>query len=322
MRTWSFSALAVIVLACGGSTDTGIDGGNDASNGNDSSIGNDSSNGNDTGTPSDSGNTDATEASVDAGPFDPSQLGTNLVLWLEGAKGITGTGSNVATWADQTSYHNDASGGTGGGAHQPTVNATAINALPAVEFANATNNQQYLQITDSASLEFGTGDFAVFMVAQYTNPATGNGASQGTFYAKIAGNTTPIGPQLYGNAGTGTGNTLDAQIRSRIDLTDNINSVGTTYNDGMFHRIGIRRNGSALEVWTDAVSASFTPDAGATVDVSATGSDAFIGAQGAGGFGGGLRLLGGIAEVVGVKGTLSDGDVSNLDGYFKTKYAL
>jgi hypothetical protein len=89
----------------------------------------------------------------------------------------------------------------------------------------------------------------------------------------------------------------------------------------MFHRIGIRRNGSALEVWSDGVSASFTPDAGGTFDVSATGSDAFIGAQ-PNGNNVDIRLQGAIAEVVGINGTLSTSDVTNLDGYFTTKYAL
>jgi hypothetical protein len=241
-------------------------------------------------------------------------------LWLDAAKGITLTPA-VATWADQSTYGNNGAGGTGPGAHQPTVNATAINSLPAVEFANAGNGaSQYIEITDSASLQFGTSDFAVFMVAEYANTTTGTGASQGTFYWKVAGNTTPTGPQLYGNAGTGT-TTLDAQVRARLTLTDNIDSVGTTYNDGMFHRIGIRRNGSALEVWSDGVSASFTPDAGGTFDVSATGSDAFIGAQ-PNGNNVDIRLQGAIAEVVGINGTLSTSDVTNLDGYFTTKYAL
>ncbi len=312
-------------LACGGSTDSTLDGGDDSGSGSDVTLGNDTGNGSDTGA-ADGGVGDASTdqgTTVDAtGPFDPSQLGTNLVLWLEGDKGVTQANNAVSAWADQTSYHNDASGGTGQFAHPPTINATAINNLPAVEFgAGQTQAGTYLTIPDSASLELGAGDFAVFMVAEYTNPTTGQGMGQGTFYDKVAGANTPTGPQLYGNAGGGN-QTLTASIRARINASDNVNSTGTTYNDGKYHRIGIRRNGTTLEVWTDGTPTSFQPDAGGNIDVSATGSDVYIGAAPSGNGFTTLRLVGGIAEVVGVKGTLSDGDVSGLDGYFKTKYAL
>ncbi len=325
MRAWHFSAAILLVgaWACGG-TDAIDDGGTDGSPQNDGTTGNDVNNPppdgsvDDVVTTGDGGNDGTT---TEAGPFDPSQLGTNLVLWLDGAKGVTKDTTNVnnvVTWADQTSYHNDATGGTGQFPHQPTINATAINNLPAVEFSGSfQGGGQFLQITDSASLEFGPGDFAVFMVAEYTNTTTGNGASQGTFYAKVAGNTTPTGPQLFGNAG-GPNNTLVASVRARININDNVNSAATTYNDGKFHRVGIRRTGTTLEVWADGTATSFVPDAGGAVDVSATGSDAFIGNNGQGQ----NRLAGGIAEVIGVKGTLSSGDVTNLDGYFKSKYGL
>ena len=323
MRAWH-SSLILVALACGGSTDV-IDGGDDAATGNDVTTSNDTGTGNDTGTTVDASSNDVTTTNdtgttVDAGPFDPSQLGTDLVLWLDANKGITkdvNNNNNVLTWADQTSYHNDASGSGGNqNVHEPSVNATAINNLPAVIFSSQQNT--YLQITDSVSLEFGTGDFAIFMVAEYAN-STQNQGSQGTFYAKVAGNTTPRGPQLYGNAFVN--NAYTSNIRARIDANDNVNSTATGFNDAKFHRIGIRRNGSALEVWTDGTLTSFTPDAGGTLDVSAGGSDVYIGIQQPGGFGG-VRLQGGIAEVIGVKGTLSSTDVTSLDGYFKTKYAL
>jgi hypothetical protein len=325
MRAWICSSL-VLLLACGGSTDT-IDGGDDSGTGNDGTVV-------DTGPGNDGGTTDAADdttvitdggndgTTVEAGPFDPSQLGTDLVLWLEGDKGVTEDTNNaghVQTWADQTSYHNDASGVSGNYSHEPTINATALNNLPAVEFSGGYNPSQYLTIADSASLEFGAGDFAIFFVAQYSNPITGNGAGQATFYNKVAGNTTPTGPQLYGNAFVN--NAYDSNVRARLNINDNVNSSGNGYNDGNYHRFGIRRNGSALEVWADGTSTAFTPDAGANVDVSATGSDVFIGATVGGNYVS-LRLVGGIAEVVGVKGTLSDADTASLDGYFTSKYGL
>jgi hypothetical protein len=321
MRAWMYSSL-VLLLACGGATDDSIalDGGLDA--GQDGTTAPDVTVGPDTGTP-DVNVGDAilldVQSDVSTGPFDPSQIGSGLVLWLEGDKGVTEDTNNaghVQTWADQTSYHNDATG-TG---HEPTIDATAINNLPAVAFANQGQSSQYLSIADSASLQLGSGDFAIFMVAEYTNPTSGGGAGQGMFYFKVAGTNTPTGPELIGNSGAAN-NTLESRIRARLTGTDNVNSSGTGYNDGKYHRIGIRRNGQALEVWADGTSTSFTPDAGAPGDVSATGSDVTIGAALGGNFPQ-YRLDGGIAEVVGVKGTFTDGDAAGLDAYFKTKYGL
>jgi len=327
MRALNFAAVTFLAVACGGSTATD-DGGllGDGGTNNDAIAPFDASGPDSTvadATTNDGSSNDGT--TVDAtGPFDPSQLGTNLVLWLDAAKGVTQANNAVSTWADQTSYHNDASGGSGNGAHQPMVSATAINNLPAMEFTIPTTQNgasQYFDIADSASLEFGTGDFAIFMVAEYDNPTANSPNTQATFYTKVAGNTVPTGPQLYGNAAGTTPNSIVAVVRARIDANDAIDSTAANYNDGKFHRIGIRRVGSTLQVWTDGTSTTITPDAGGNVDVSAAGTDATIGATITNGFPG-QRLSGGIAEVVGVSGTLSDGDTANLDGYFKTKYAL
>jgi hypothetical protein len=167
------------------------------------------------------------------------------------------------------------------------------------------------------------------MVAEYSNPTQNAGAGQGQFYGKILGNTSDAetGPNLLGN-GAGTNNGYVGVMRGRISVTDAVDSTAANYNDGKFHRIGLRRNGAALEVWTDGVATSLTPDAGANIDVSSTGADVFIGASVTPGVNVNqpptiaLRLIGGIAEVIGVKGTITNGDTTNLDGYFKTKYAL
>jgi hypothetical protein len=324
MRAWSYSCVLGLLFAvgCGGDTAVDLDGGDDGSTTPDTAAvdtgtGNDSGTVDDTGTTADTGSDGTT--TIDAGPFDPTQLG-NLVLWLDAAKGVTQNNNAVSAWADQTTFHNDASGGMGNGSHQPTIAATVINGLPAVHFSGSFQQPQYFVIADSASLEFGAGDFAVFMVAQYTNPTTGNFPSQGTFYNKVAGNNTPTGPQLYGNA-PGPNNTTTGNVRALLTTAINVNSAAATYDDGKPHRIGIRRTGNTLEVWTDGVNASLTPDAGTSPDVSAVGSNVYIGARPGGNNVAGL-LAGDIAEVIGMKGTVSASDVTNVDGYFKTKYAL
>jgi hypothetical protein len=316
MRVWLNTAL-VVIAACGGSSGTNIDGGTDASFQPDTGMTNDSGNQDVSTSDVNMGSDSASETGAEAGPFDPSQL-NGLALWLDAAKGVTVVGGFVTAWADQTTNMNNAAAG----AHGPTLQAMAVNNLPAVDFAGGAYNTQTLTINDSASLEFGTTDFAIFMVAEYQNVTATNGASVGTLYDKVAGNTTPTGVSLYGNQATGDF-MFASNILARLTATDTIASAATGFNNGAFHRIGIRRTGNTLQVWADGVSTSFTPDAGSLPDVSAVGTNITIGdITGGGGTFDDTALKGGIAEVIGVNTTISDADVTNLDGYFTTKYAL
>ena len=117
----------VLLLACGGSDNSGIpDGGGDATT--DGTPGDSASSDtgtNDTGT-NDAGNDSApTDAAADSGGFNPGSV-MGLVLWLEGdvSSSITTMTSDagvafITKWADQTSHHNDANGVPGNPSAQP-----------------------------------------------------------------------------------------------------------------------------------------------------------------------------------------------------------
>jgi len=71
-----------------------------------------------------------------AGGFTPPDIG-NIILWLDAAEGIGfGTGSNVASWADQSSNGNDVAQGTG--ANQPLLVTPGGGVLPLIRFDGVT----------------------------------------------------------------------------------------------------------------------------------------------------------------------------------------
>ena len=58
--------------------------------------------------------------------FTPAALGSRLVVWLDAARGVTG--SPVSSWADQSGTGNNAAQALAGS--QPALTAAGINGLP------------------------------------------------------------------------------------------------------------------------------------------------------------------------------------------------
>jgi len=90
------------------------------------------------------------------------------------------------------------------------------------------------------------------------------------------------------------------------------------YNDNMPRAYGLRRTGASIELRVDGKAVQTLMQNG-NVDVSAVNSPARIGANGDANF---ERLNGDIAEIIACKGMTSSQDVSNVDGYLKSKYNL
>ena len=104
-----------------------------------------------------------------AGPAGPTSLPvTNgLQVWLMGDTGTTlNPGGGVATWADQSGNHNDAS--QSDATLTPVLTNKAVNGHAALTFDGAT---EYLAAADSPSLEI-TGDISSFWVANFADFAT------------------------------------------------------------------------------------------------------------------------------------------------------
>jgi len=310
-------ALAAVV-ACGGAAGTGLDGdgGSGDDGGNDASLADSSQN--------DAQQQQDTQPAIDAPAFDPKSL-SGLVLWLRGDLGVTSTNANVVSaWKDQSGNANDATETRDG--LQPTLVASGIHGLPTIHFASTASSQAFsgfqgndLLIADSATMEWGTGDFLVEVVGRYTNdPTSQTHDAFAALYIAIYGppNTATMGLGLYGNVwkepnDLATSSAIEAYVWGQSPAT----SSGTGYNNGAPHVFAIQRVGTTLSVRVDGAQAG-----------SQTIGSVDLGKPG-GRLGGcenaqAQRLEGDISEVIAVNGTIANGDLSSLEGYLKSRYAI
>ncbi|HEY5924108.1 MAG TPA: hypothetical protein VIV11_20650, partial [Kofleriaceae bacterium] len=118
----------------------------------------------------------AIDAAVDGmtQPFTPAQL-SGLALWLDANQNVVTSQSKVSTWMDRSGKNNNA--GQSVAALQPSLVTGVINGLPVIRFLNTA-----LQVTDSATLQWATDDFALFVVGGYKNTTT-SGLGYGMFLA-------------------------------------------------------------------------------------------------------------------------------------------
>jgi hypothetical protein len=238
-------------------------------------------------------------------PFTPSQL-SGLVLWLDANQNVVSSQGKVSTWMDKSGSNNNA--GQTVAAIQPSLITGVVNNLPAVRFANAA-----LQITDSATLQWGTDDFAILIVGSYKNASTG----YGMFLSKQEAPYPYRGPSLWGNY---TLPSMNTGIGLQLENTTTQYVISTaSKNDGVVRLYTGRRAGNTIEVRVNGMvqgTATATPN-----NVSASGRAVFIGgAPGTTSVTQGID--GDIAEIVAVHGTLTATELTQLESYLKAKYAL
>jgi len=301
----------------------------------------------------DAANTDAaTEASA---PWSPSSL-TGLALWLDGHHGLgltdggtdAGDGGPAIEWLDQSGNGNNAIGyGT------PAIHPTAVDGQPAVHFGGT----DYLLVQDSTSLDWGTSDFVVAIVVQHTTPVDAGTVPYGTLYSKQIADVAPYtGVGLFANTPERTTAILE-QLNEYG--TSEITSTTSGYNDGVPFLVVIHR--AAIPIVVDGGADAAALDA-ATADASAldaTAGDAGDAGEAAptttgsmtmlinsigvgydtgagyagnvsstdypariGGTQGGQDLVGDIAEVIAVQGTVSATELADLQAYLMNKYGL
>ncbi len=248
------------------------------------------------------------DADADAADVAPSDGGTpasvkTLVLWLDATKSLTSTGSLVSKWPDQSGKGNHATQSSSG--NQPTIVSSGIGGKRAVRFDGSTS---YLVIADASTLQFGTGDFYIGVVASYANPTS----VYSTFYGKFEAVSPQRGAGLFGNhAATST-----SKLYVWLDKTSGYVTPSSGYNDGKARLYAVRRAGTDLELRVGgAVMFKATPPA---IDVSASGQNVWVGGRGTD-----AQFLDGmIAEVVVLAGVTSDADVTLIEDYLTAKYGL
>lgn len=297
-------------LADGGALDASTDSSTDSSI--DSSI-----------DAADASATDAPIVGNDAPSFDPLSV-AGIVLWLDATKGVTQVGGAVSGWADQTSHGNNAAQALS--IRQPTFSASSINSKPALHFNknhSGNNKGDVLSIADAVSLQWGTGDFYVVVVARFDNVTATDGPA--AFFDKSFGGTNGGKTVLLLGGVPGAFNngvTSDGLIaNTRVQPGDYVTTT-TAYNNGTPHAFAMQRVGVELALRVDGLSVASGASSG--VDISNIGGGLGGGSVliGADYNAGGLRLNGDIAEVLAVKGVLNGTDRTALEGYLKAKYGL
>lgn len=243
---------------------------------------------------------------VDASIPDPTTFGSRLVLWLSADNGYD-TDGGFAQWKDRSGTGNDAVQPTPGKIPALFDGGAGVNGQPVLHFTGA----EFLQIADNASLQWAASDFTLFMVERHINPTNQ--------YAILYTKWTDDGAQgypgffLWANYPTTNG------LVTRLD-TQNIVFGPDAGNDNVARVVGARRNGTDLQLYSGGTLLGEMPDSSIAnpAEFNADTIPAYIGGRPQA-----VQMLqGDVAEVIGVKGTLTDKELATLQSYLKAKYKL
>jgi hypothetical protein len=212
-------------------------------------------------------------------------------LWLDGDKGVTlnTDGTTAKTWDDQSGNFNNGRGECSG-PYGPAVLSSALHGHNAMKLGSSGSNCGFV-INDAASLQFGTGPFAVIAVVQQNS------------------STSLAAENLYVKQGPTAGAGLFVTADSNVNATTPSAAAHAFMPSTGYHVVVIR--GPALEARVDGSSSKGSTSSD---DVSYPGSYVLIG------YNDGRELD--LAEMVAVKGSLSDDQVVGIENYMKAKYGL
>lgn len=231
--------------------------------------------------------------SVPATQFAPPMI-SGMVLWLRADQGITlGTGSQVATWADQSGHGNNVTQATA--TARPTLSASGgPMGQPCLNFASAS-----LQMLDRASAVVSASPWSAFVVQETSTPA-----SEGfSFYVGGLSSSNGLGFGLNGSDRviwySGASILVDGVCpTSTWELWSAVNT-GTTTTFSV--------NGSSQSVTNPTVQ-PIAPSAATGIGGSTdTAADTWNGS---------------IAEVILYNRALTAPEVALLNSYFSTRYGV
>jgi hypothetical protein len=216
-----------------------------------------------------------------------------LVVWLDDTVGVVQSPSMagvVARWLDQSGQGNTANpvNTQGAAGFNFTIDPAVVNGHDAIICpANGT----WLSISDGADVQFGTGDFGILVVERF--------AGSGDFVDKLD------------TMGGGPGWSLGLSSGIYGLTTASGSAVVAATNSGNFHIIAGR--GALLRIAADTATGTGPTN---TSDLD------FVGGAMRLCFGGTIGIQNELAEVIVVKGTLSDANLANATAYLKTKFGL
>ncbi len=217
-------------------------------------------------------------------------------------------------WADQSPAENDAT--QVDPTRRPTlVPAGSAGGLPTHALVRF-DNTQFLSVSDDVTLRWSAHDFALYTVVRFTNPL-----SEWTI---VYGKWTDVGPDYPGLfLWANYPNTVVTPVGftgfvGRVDAM-RIASAPGPFNDNALRVVGLRRIGNTLQIRINGTLIGSSNVSGFNSALfDAVGRPAFIGGRPEGG----QAFHGGISELIGVRGTLTDSEVVQLETYLKTKFEL
>jgi hypothetical protein len=219
----------------------------------------------------------------------------------------------VATWTDQSGAGNNATQTVA--SSQPVLTAAGINGLPSITF---NGRAMFLRIADSPTTRWATGDFTVMVVAR----GAPNTNSNAMLYQKSEAASPYRGLNLYLNSSRVGASMARAGIQ--VDATFYTVTVDD-FGDDQPHLFGGRLTtagaSGVLEMRVDGARQSMVAVTSA-VNTDAPGRDTIIGHNGYSPTDGFQAFEGDIAEVVAVKGAVSDTELAGLEAYLLDKYGL
>jgi len=230
-----------------------------------------------------------TDGSDDGGAWTPKQL-AGLELWLDSANGVVAdlaSPGRATKWLDQSGKGHDAKGVEGGGGFPlPKIQAAGIGQKNTV----VCETQSYFELTDAPGFQFGTGDWGIIIVAKFSYSS---GVGGPFFYVKS--NAIRLDINGSGNFGVYSAGAVAAVAN---------------VSQNAFHIMTAR--GAKVEA---RAAGNIATGQTSTQDISVPNAPVMI-------CGSSVGFYTELAEMIVVKGTLTDTDLAASVGYLKDKYKL
>ena len=264
-----------------------------------------------------------TQNSITCGP---GGVNANLALWLRAdeSTGSTTDDTDVNTWDDQSTAARDASVATGGGAVpvEPTYQSSSINFNPAIEFYNASSdNNSYLETSNGNNVSGSMTLISVFQTGQAGGSTSNFEAAPAIIGGGDNGSNQDYGigmsnGRLHFNAGNN--NTLGDQNAN----TNNARTPsGTVYNDFEPYivtgtRVSSTANGS-IQLYVNSANVA----SGRSTNTSLSGPNTF-GIGNHDDYRQASQFSGLIAETIVFSGVLSTTQRQQVESYLAIKYGI
>lgn len=248
----------------------------------------------------------------------PIESISGLTVWLRADVGVTTSGSEVTTWADQSGNGNDFVGVADAGT-RPTYNSSSsdLGGQPSIEFAG---NGDYFLDTDGESYINGLTEFTLFLV--YKSDQTNT--DRGLWNIQNPNESDEIFTIRYDASGANGGDTFTNVVKTGIlnntatNQLESFSDIQTTNSQIMSLQWD---SGTSFDIYVDGIlnnpSYASSPPSG-----TISGADRVIVGKGSKDdpFTSNMSWDGQIAEVILYGRSISDSERQSVEDYLSEKY--